>query len=287
MSLAPNCCWLCFPLLTLAMAVPLSAAGDGYKIWIMNADGGQAHEVVSLSQYRDLLGPRWSHDGNKIAFFAKSKTTGGHEVFIANADGSDPRSFVEGMYPDWSVDDKQLLITNGNVASVVNIDGSGRKNVGAGYGQFSPDGSQIAFLSPRKAKLTVLDSVTGTERALDLPLVLIRDVIAWSPAGKSLAVFGYTKEKDRGRKPANLLIVGAAGEMPRVRLEVREVRKPSGLSYSPDGKQLVFSEDGQILVVDVDGDTPPRVLQMQNGWIDTPDFSPDGKRIMFSCSRTK
>jgi Tol biopolymer transport system component len=248
----------------------------------MNADGSKPRELVSLRQYLPLLGPRWSHDGKRIAFYAKNESSGGQEVFIANADGSEPRSLVEGMHPDWSIDDKQLLVTNDNVAWVVNIDGSGSKNVGSGVGRFNPDCSEIVFVMSRKTDLTMLDSGTGTERTLNLPLMPRRDLVAWSPDGKSLAIFGNIK--GRTREPDKLLIVGATGEISRVRLDVT---KPSGLSYSPDGKQLVFSTDGRILVVDVDADTPPRVLQMQSGWIDAPHFSPDGNRIVFSCSRTK
>ncbi len=59
-------------------------------------------------------------------------------------------------------------------------------------------------------------------------------------------------------------------------------------SYSPDGKQIVFTSfrdgDGEIYIMDADGKNPRRITHAR-GYDGGPFFSPDGKRIIYRSDR--
>ena len=59
-------------------------------------------------------------------------------------------------------------------------------------------------------------------------------------------------------------------------------------SFSPDGKQIVFTSlrdgDGEIYVMDADGANPRRITHAK-GYDGGPFFSPDGKRIIYRSDR--
>jgi TolB protein len=59
-------------------------------------------------------------------------------------------------------------------------------------------------------------------------------------------------------------------------------------SYSPDGKQIVFTSfrdgDAEIYVMDADGKDPRRITRAK-GYDGGPFFSPDGKRILYRSDR--
>ncbi|MDR3633378.1 MAG: hypothetical protein P4L84_06040 [Isosphaeraceae bacterium] len=59
-------------------------------------------------------------------------------------------------------------------------------------------------------------------------------------------------------------------------------------SYSPDGKQIVFTSfrdgDGEIYIMDADGTNPRRITHAK-GYDGGPFFSPDGKRIIYRSDR--
>jgi TolB protein len=59
-------------------------------------------------------------------------------------------------------------------------------------------------------------------------------------------------------------------------------------SYSPDGKQIVFTSfrdgDAEIYIMDADGKNPRRITRSQ-GYDGGPFFSPDGKRLIYRSDR--
>lgn len=157
---------------------------------------------------------------------------------------------------------------------------------------FSPDGKQIAYIwdggEGRYRNLYV--KIIGTESQLRLTSGDAKDYSpAWSPDGKAIAFLRQTSS-DRG-----IYIVPSLGG------PVRKVYTPSGkidvavewergaLSWSPDGKRLIFS-DGKsantrsaiyaldLISLDVTQVTSPSNL-VDGDY--SPAFSPDGSHIAF------
>lgn len=277
-------------------AKPSILAKDRICVWVMNADGSQARRLVRLDEHCFM--PRWSHDGKSIAMEVGYERDH-RQVFVANADGSDPRRVSKGREPDWSPDDKQLLVTVNDKSvestEVVSVDSTRSERISQGHGsRWSPRGERLLtqvmtrkqvhmpdgstwFPEVAVAKLTDLADNTETE-LIDLAEMLN---VSWSPDGKSLAFFG--REAKNERRTLHIVNIESVPPSSRSRLEAKQ--SASVANYSPDGKQLVFDVDGLIHVVDVEGNAPPRVLPGQKGRSMHPHYSPDGKKIVFVSSR--
>ena len=157
----------------------------------------------------------------------------------------------------------------------------------------SPDGSQVAFFSERggfTVDLWLADGATGRVRRRLLKSTassnyetyrFINSSVAWSPDGRFL-----TSAAKRGPKD-DLLVIDVRRNRVAHRIEVplAGILTPS---FSPDGKQIVFSGlDGglsDLFIVNVDG-TGLRRLTHDKYSDENPVWSPDGRYLAFTTDR--
>jgi len=88
--------------------------GSGiFDIWVMDSDGTDAHALTSTGLYHGS--PRWSHGGQRLAFYYGSAGTNVCEIHIMNADGTNELTVVSSSYNHmnvfWSSDDTKLFYT--------------------------------------------------------------------------------------------------------------------------------------------------------------------------------
>lgn len=135
-------------------------SGGGTKIWVMNADGTSPVQLTANIQFpsgassRDLE-PAWSPDGTKIVFRTDRDGAATPELYLMNADGSNPtrltNNTAEDHYPDWSPDGQRIaFFSRGGGRDgiyVIDTNGANEQQITAtGFEpDWSPDGSKILF----------------------------------------------------------------------------------------------------------------------------------------------
>lgn len=171
-------------------------------------------------------------NGRWIAYTEYTGDCGGlKSLFVANADGRNPRSLGQGTGCDldyaWSPDSKRIAYVVGSTIVVVRIDGSRITQLPGRQPAWSPDSRSLAFLPPFDQPGRAL----GVWRAGRVRVVA-RDVsdFAWSPTGKWIAVGETTS--DPYSNTVKLVSPNGAGE--------RQLAPDYALEFS-------WSHDGQLL----------------------------------------
>ena len=251
-------------------------------IFVMKTDGGGERKVIAIDGIEFHRSPRWSHDGKRLAFETLDDR-GARKSYCVNLDGTELKELCDLGSPDWSPDDRQLVFDSddGMTSSVwmQNIDGGGRSRLTDGaWPRWSPDGKRIAFCDGPQLKVREL--ATGSERLLTEAVFAQRPgSFDWSRDGKRLAFFTRTGTGS----PRKLYIINAdhpnKEEKPRFS---REGMVGGHVTWSLDDKQLIFTIQSMIYVLDVDGSAEPRPVPDQSDNNRDPACSPNGKWIAFA-----
>jgi len=157
----------------------------------------------------------------------------------------------------------------------------------------SPDGHDIAYFSEKNSffvDLYLADAETGRVKRRLVKSTLnsnyeslrfINSAGAFSPDGRYFAIGAKHKDRD----DLVILDVKKDEEVRRIRIPLNGITTPS---WSPDGKQLVFTGyDGglsDLFVVNVDGSNLHRLTNDKYADLE-PSWSPDGKTIAFATDR--
>jgi TolB protein len=228
-----------------------------------------------------------------------STRTGDEEVFVMNADGSNPRPATRSrsikLFPDWLPDGGGILYTAYGDGAQPSLYMTARTpGVRAGAvlrGLFSSLPKYRGVFDPSGETLALVTSVDDSaeiflvrrdgkklRRLTKSPSIDISP--AWSPDGKQLVFVS-----DRSGTP-QLYIVDRNGENLR-RLTYQGVYNTSPV-WSPDGRWIAYETrlEGQfdIWLVDTTGDINLPLVQHRRS-DESPSWSPDGRKIAFSSER--
>ena len=206
---------------------------DG-DIFVMDDDGSRRRRLTKNTQAKDSY-PRWSPDGTKIAFtryMDRTKTQTTPEVFIMNADGTDPQR-----------------LTHNNVIDA--------------YLSWSPDGRYIAFSSTRSGEWQVLVINVAT-----LAVTQLTDALSaspdWSPDGTQITFERFIAIPN-GISPKTIYVMDADGTNQRPLLPDQPLDGPLILRHFPrwsaDGQRILFSESKWLK----DGDVEHLIIQRIGG----------------------
>lgn len=236
---------------------------------------------------------------SKIVF--TSDRDGNNEIYVINADGSDPQKSqltsnnADNQNPAWSPDGTRIAFTSDRDGNkeiyVMNADGSDpqipRLTNNKAVDQspaWSPDGTRIAFSSDREGKINqifVMDASDGSSITRITDSNADEKSPAWSPDGTRIA---FTSNRDVNNQ---IYVMNADGNNPvRLKGNNNEEENPA---WSPDGTRIAFTSnrDGnkEIYVMNADGNNQARMTNNIKS-DDEPTWSPDGSRIFFNSDRS-
>jgi Tol biopolymer transport system component len=236
--------------------------GSGEVYSVRRSGGG----LINLTEHpaRDF-DPAYSPDGSKIAF-ASTRAGVREEIFIMNADGSDPTQITdngrtEDTGPAFSPDGRQLVITQ-----VLGEDAD----------------ESLAIVDIATGQVTPIPDLRFPACPLPLECGIEGAGAAWSPRGDLIAFHGSTFARN-----SEIMTVRPDGT------DFRVLTDSPGFdgdpNWSPDGTRIAFSSDrsgnGDIYTMAADGSNLVRVTKSDRLEFG-PAWSPSGQLIAFARAFT-
>jgi Tol biopolymer transport system component len=273
---------------------------DGnYHLYTLSPDGSGLRQLTNGPF--DHREPRFSPDGSSIAFSSDRRNLGSYGIFTLDlATGTiTPRTgtTAEEAMPAWSADGRRLAYTVNDKAIAVLDLATGEVTTavtapeGASlYGpSFTPAGLAYVRVAGASANLLVGDQVISSGEDV------FGFAASWLPSGELLyTADGLIKRRAPGRSPTVIPFSADVPVLPRPRYRqaVRDLdstgeRAALGIASpvaSRDGKQIAFRALGALWLLTVGNPAPKRIVA--DGYFNSdPDFSPDGRSIVYSSDR--
>jgi Tol biopolymer transport system component len=211
----------------------------------------------------------WSADGKQLAILGNSQGRG--NIYLTNLHGTSLQPVLANsqlgylMDAAWSRDGKQFVmwsLQNNKVLYLMSTDGTDLKKKQLdvqiiGTPQFTPDGKSVVFYGGDTQAVGLFQlNLATSETALINPFVEDPSGFAFSPDGSLLAYLEY----DRNNGEARLFTENrTTGE--RTILGKFPIPKQPGSSL-PDGANLGWSADGELLVFDLGFTSSDRAIYL-------------------------
>lgn len=252
----------------------------------------------------DAVQPRWSPNGQRIAFWGFASQGGQRDLWTITSAGTDPVKVTDDAATDWnpvwSPDGKYLFFSSDRGGTMeiwrMPLDQSTGRSQGppiqitkGGKGvrghiafDFAELGLRLLYIEQivnQTVEKVSFDPVAGrvvgqTTSVLDANLAPSQ--IDVSPDGNALAFYSAVQ-------PENLYVAAADGRGPRQL--TNDNFRDRGPAWSPDGKKIAFYSDRsgnyEIWTINIDGSGLTQVTNTSGVNRSGPLWSPDGSRLAY------
>jgi Tol biopolymer transport system component/DNA-binding winged helix-turn-helix (wHTH) protein len=269
---------------------------DNFDVYVQLIGGEKPLRLTS--DPRPEVSPAWSPDASQIAFARLSE--GASDIYLIPSLGGHERKLTElysvwseGKALDWSPDGKFLAVAGKSSSEdpyglfLISVD-TGRKQTltstpfqigGDVHPTFSPDGQTVAF--SRADSVYLVPVAGGQPRRLASPA---SRGSAWTAGGHEIVFFSESQGNHKLRRVS----------VPNGTPESVEISTQGNFpSISQRGNRLAYVEqiyDTDIWRIEVPDSrgrgSPPTKLIFSSQADDNPQYSPDGKKIVFCSSRS-
>ena len=222
------------------------------EIWACEADGSSPVQLTNFGGPH-AGAPCWSPDGKQIAFDARPE--GNADIFVISAEGGRPRRLTEDpaeeIAPSWSRDGRWIYFGSNRSGSMqiwkMPADGGDAQPVTKGGGSAayeSRDGLSLFYTKARNVAGIWRVPVEGGEETLVLDAHKAGFWSAWTVVEQG--IYFLTAEK-MGRPAIEFFsfTTGRVIEVAALAKPFRLATNPEGLSVSPDGRRILYTQEDQ------------------------------------------
>jgi hypothetical protein len=233
------------------------AVGHGFVVFLLDPEKAVFAVVDVGNTMVESRTFNWSADGERLAIVGNSLGSG--NVYLTNPHGTPPQPILPNgelgylMDLGWSRDGKQFITwstQNNRVLYLLNADGTEivEKRLGnaqiLGTPQFWPDGSSVVFYGADTNSVGLFEmTLADSQVRLINPMVEHAGSFAFSPDGSQLAYMEYDRDLGEARLVLEELTsheIAYLGSLSIPKGFGSSVPETANLSWSPDGKSLVF-----------------------------------------------
>lgn len=274
------------------------------SIWIVSTSGGDTRELIASNGNNDT--PRWSPDGQRIAFL--STRDGAPQIYVADASGANPLKVTnapEGVGEFiWSPDGRMYAFVTDIYPECKDLKCVAEKSEAAEKSKVKAVVSEhllyrhwTEFKRGKRSHLFVVSSAGGEPKDLspgdyDTPPFSLGDptAFAFSPDAKEIC-FARNTEKDESISTNNDLFIVSIDGGEAKRITEKNVGSDTTPRYSPDGRWIAYrsqerngyeSDRFRLMLYDRQNGTSKEISKGFDNWVDDVVWSPDSQKIYFS-----
>jgi Tol biopolymer transport system component len=266
----------------------IAVARWDYQVGILLLEG-ESSEPSTMVAPTPFVGVDLSWAGDRLLYTLLSPADNHPAVWALGRGESNPEELIANAYsPAATADGRTIVFSRYEKGrrGIWRADGDGRGAIEVGTSAASrvtltPDGKQVIFLSTKSGLQSpwIMSLDDGKPRQL-------ANVYAFqpvpSPDGKSVAFVSLNEQNQ------SIISMCAVSDCSS-RRDFRVTRRPFALQWTPDGRGPAYSMLSNIWVQPLDGDAPYQLTHFpeDDHRIEDFEWSPDGKRLAFSRSRTR